>query len=46
LLQAGLVEMVRPAGAAPPPSTKQFPVQDKQEQKNLINKLIGRIRTL
>lgn len=47
LLQAGLVEMVRPAGAAPaPPSPKQFPVQNKQEQKTLINKLIGRIRSL
>jgi hypothetical protein len=46
LLQAGLVEMVRPAGAAVPAAVKQFPVQDKQEQKNLINKLIGRIRSL
>jgi hypothetical protein len=46
LLQAGLVELVRPAGSTPPVAVKQFPVQDKQEQKNLINKLIGRIRTL
>jgi len=46
LLQAGLVEMVRPVGAAVPSTVKQFPVQDKQEQKTLINKLIGRIRTL
>jgi DNA-binding transcriptional regulator YhcF (GntR family) len=47
LLQAGLVELVRPAGAAvAPPNSKQFPVQDKQEQTTLINKLIGRIRTL
>jgi hypothetical protein len=46
LLQAGLVELARPAGAAPPSNAKQFPVQDKQEQKTLINKLIGRIRTL
>ncbi len=46
LLQAGLVEMARPAGAVPPPNPKQFPTQDKQEQKNLINKLIGRIRTM
>jgi len=47
LLQAGLVELVRPSGVTtPPPSVKQFPTQDKQEQKNLINKLIGRIRTL
>lgn len=46
LLQAGLVELVRPAGVVIPPNPKQFPVQDKQEQKTLINKLIGRIRTL
>ena len=46
LLQAGLVEMARPAGATPPPNPKQFPTQDKEEQKSLINKLIGRIRTM
>lgn len=47
LLQAGLVEIVRPAGAAPPPvSPKTFPTPDKEEQKTLINKLIGRIRTM
>jgi hypothetical protein len=46
LLQAGLVELARPAGTTPPPNPKQFPVQNKEEQKSLINKLIGRIRTL
>jgi DNA-binding transcriptional regulator YhcF (GntR family) len=47
LLQAGLVELVRPAGVAvASPNSKQFPVQDKEEQRSLINKLIGRIRTL
>ncbi len=46
LLQAGLVELVRPAGAAPAPNPKQFPTQNKEEQISLINKLIGRIRTL
>ena len=47
LLQAGLVELVRPAGAAvAAPNPKQFPTQDKEEQKSLINKLIGRIRTM
>jgi hypothetical protein len=47
LLQAGLVELVRPAGAPVPlPNAKQFPTQDKEEQKSLINKLIGRIRTM
>jgi DNA-binding transcriptional regulator YhcF (GntR family) len=46
LLQAGLVELARPVGMVAPPNPKQFPMQDKQEQKTLINKLIGRIRTL
>ena len=48
LLQAGLVELARPVGAvaATPLNPKQFPVQDKLEQKTLINKLIGRIRTM
>ena len=46
LLQAGLVELVRPANAPIPQSTKTFPTQDKEEQKSLINKLIGRIRQL
>lgn len=46
LLQAGLVEIVRPTGVVIPPSPKTFPTQDKEEQKTLINKLIGRIRTM
>ena len=46
LLQAGLVELARPQGTVPPPNPKQFPVQNKEEQKSLINKLIGRIRTM
>ncbi len=46
LLQAGLVEMVRPAGATPPSNNKAFPTTNKEEQKTLINKLIGRIRTM
>jgi hypothetical protein len=46
LLQAGLVELVRPAGMVIAPNPKQFPMQDKEEQKSLINKLIGRIRTM
>ena len=46
LLQAGLVEMARPAGVVPPPNPKQFPTQNKEEQKTLINKLIGRIRSM
>ena len=46
LLQAGLVEIVRPDGVVVPPSPKTFPTQDKEEQKSLINKLIGRIRSM
>jgi hypothetical protein len=46
LLQAGLVEMVRAEGTAPLSNPKMFPTPDKDEQKNLINKLIGRIRTM
>ena len=46
LLQAGLVEMVRVEGTVPLPNPKTFPTQDKEEQKTLINKLIGRIRTM
>ncbi len=46
LLQAGLVEMARPAGSIVPPNPKQFPTKNKEEQKSLINKLIGRIRSM
>ena len=46
LLQAGLVEIVRLAGAPVLANPKMFPTQDKEEQKSLINKLIGRIRTM
>ena len=46
LLQAGLVEVVRPAGVPAPSNARMFPTQDKAEQKSLINRLIGRIRTM
>lgn len=47
LLQAGLVEIVRPAGAAPPqPKTPVLPGKDTDEQKSLVNRLITRIRSL
>ncbi len=48
LIQAGLVEMLRPLGAQAVPhvNPKMFPTQDKAEQKTLINKLIGRIQKL
>jgi hypothetical protein len=55
LLQAGLVEMVRPAGAPALPSlrqpsrqaARQSPTQvAPEEQKSLINRIISRIRSL
>jgi hypothetical protein len=46
LLQAGLVEVVRPEGVVIPMSPKTFPTQNKEEQKSLVNRLIGRIRSL
>jgi hypothetical protein len=45
-LQAGLVEIIRPEGMMIPMSPKTFPTQNKEEQKSLVNKLIGRIRSL
>jgi hypothetical protein len=47
LLQAGLVEIIRPGGATPSiPSMRVFPSDNKQEQKSLVNRLINRIRSL
>jgi hypothetical protein len=46
LIQAGLVEIVRMAGAPQPTKHKMFPTENVVEQKSLINKLIGRIRTI
>jgi hypothetical protein len=52
LLQAGLVEIIRPEGV-PTPMIKtptriqaQAPQKTKEEQKSLINRLIARIRSL
>ena len=47
LLQAGLVEIVRPAGVKPPqPKKPILPVEDSDQQKSLVNRLIKRIRSL
>src|SRR5574341_1842420 len=46
LLQAGLVEIVRPEGMVVQQHPSTYPTQDKEEQKSLVNKLIGRIRSL
>ena len=47
LIQAGLVEVVKPQGTPTPTSTvRSFPTDDKEEQKSLVNRLINRIRSL
>ena len=48
LLQAGLVELIRPEGQEKqlPGLEKAMPGKSKEEQKNLVNRLIGRIRSL
>jgi hypothetical protein len=47
LIQAGLVELIRPEGAEPPsPKIPTLPVEDSEEQKSLVNRLITRIRSL
>jgi len=46
LLQAGLVELVRPADAPLPQAVKPLAPQEVEDKKNLVNKLIGRIRSL
>jgi hypothetical protein len=48
LLQAGLVEMIRPVGMPPPPTPVKMvpPAATKEEHKSLINRLIQRIRNL
>jgi hypothetical protein len=46
LLQAGLVEIIRPEGMPLPTQARSFPSENREEQKSLVNKLIGRIRSL
>lgn len=48
LIQAGLVEVVRPEGAPPVPERARpsLPVKDQEEQKSLVNRLITRIRSI
>ena len=46
LLQAGLVEIIRPEGAQVSIPPRTFPTEIREEQKSLVNKLIGRIRSL
>ena len=47
LIQAGLVDIVRPEGEKPPsPKVPTLPVDSPDEQKSLVNRLITRIRSL
>jgi hypothetical protein len=46
LLQAGLIEVVRPEGMPLPPQARQLPPVNRQEQASLVNRLISRIRSL
>ncbi|MFH2039323.1 MAG: DUF4388 domain-containing protein [Chloroflexota bacterium] len=46
LLQAGLVEIIRPSGQVAAGKIRSFPTKNKEEQKSLVNRLINRIRSL
>lgn len=46
LLQAGLVEIVRPGGTPVIMPGHTFTTTDKEEQKSLVNRLIERIRSI
>lgn len=46
LLQAGLVEIIRPGGVPVSTPSRSFPTQNKEEQKSLVNRLISRIRSI
>ncbi|HVP21120.1 MAG TPA: DUF4388 domain-containing protein [Anaerolineaceae bacterium] len=46
LLQAGLVEVIRPGGTPIVAAPRMFPTQNRTEQKGLLNRLINRIRNL
>jgi hypothetical protein len=46
LLQAGLVELVRPVGMPLPSQVSQLPPVDMKKQTSLVNRLIDRIRSL
>jgi len=46
LLQAGLVEIIRPGGMPALPRDKMFPTKNPVEQKSMLNRLITRIRAI
>lgn len=46
LLQAGIVEIIRPASGAVITPGRTFVAQDRDEQKSIVNRLIDRIRAI
>jgi hypothetical protein len=46
LLQAGLVEIIRPVNLPAARPGQAFPTKNKDEQKSLVNRLISRIRSI
>ena len=46
LMQAGLVEFIRPPGLSGSVFSRMFPTTNKEEQKSLVNRLINRIRAI
>jgi hypothetical protein len=46
LLQAGLVEVIRPGERTVALPPRAFPKTNKTEQKSLINRIIDRIRSI
>jgi hypothetical protein len=46
LLQAGLIEIVRPEGMPMPKQAQRLPPVDKKLQTSLVNRLIDRIRSI
>jgi len=46
LLQAGLVEIIRPGGTPVRITNQMFPTPNRDEQKNLLTRLVDRIRAL
>ena len=46
LLQAGLVDVVRPVGMPLPPNARPLPPVDRKQQSSLVNRLIQRVRSL
>lgn len=46
LLQAGLVEIVRPGGAPLSVPDKAFPTPNRDEQRGMLNRIISRIRNI